>query len=68
MSIPNIIDLSWIDKPPKENWRNALLHLRRLKAIDNNNTITDLGLKMAKIPLEPEISRLLISSYQYDCH
>lgn len=67
MGIPNVVDISWIDKPKKEKWKSALLNLRKLKAIDNNNDITDLGQKMAKIPLEPEISRLLISSYNFDC-
>jgi len=62
MNIPNIIDLSWIDRPSKEVWKSALINLRKLKAIDQNNQITDLGSKMAKIPLEPEVARLLISS------
>lgn len=62
MGIPNVVELSWIDKPAREKWKSALVNLRKLKAIDHNNDITDLGAKMAKIPLEPEISRLLISS------
>lgn len=39
--------------------------LNYLGALDDEGELTDLGSKMAQIPLEPELAKILLSSEKY---
>lgn len=53
-------DLRWMDEPPRSSWSQAVELLRELDAIDNHGTITDLGRRMAAMPVHPRLAHMLL--------
>lgn len=62
MEISDIENFDFIDPPDKAAFSEAHATLRALGAIDNRDRLTDIGLIMAELPLEPRISRMLIEA------
>ncbi|KAG5360265.1 putative ATP-dependent RNA helicase DHR2 [Yarrowia sp. B02] len=54
----------WIQKPTKEAISSALLKLYALKALDDDGKITELGHKMAVLPVTPHLAGVLIHGCQ----
>ncbi|KAJ8977723.1 hypothetical protein NQ317_007272 [Molorchus minor] len=53
-----------MDKPPREAVVAAFEHLMLLGAIENSdsNNLTAMGRKMAKFPLDPRFSKIILSA------
>jgi ATP-dependent RNA helicase DHX8/PRP22 len=45
----------------------AMEQLFYLSALDDEGLLTKLGRKMAELPLEPQLSKMLISSVEIGC-
>ena len=45
----------------------ALELLNYLQALDDDGEMTDIGAIMAEFPLDPQLSKMLISSCEYNC-
>ncbi|MBD3270336.1 DUF3418 domain-containing protein [Candidatus Peregrinibacteria bacterium] len=67
IGITDVYNFSFIDPPEKDAFRNAFKVLHELGALENNNSLTPLGVKMAHLPLEPRISAMLLAAEKYDC-
>lgn len=52
--------LSWLDAPPAKAWDAARELLTELEALDGSGSVTATGRKMARLPLHPRLSRLLV--------
>jgi ATP-dependent helicase HrpB len=59
--IKNSDDLSWITQPPAGSWSQAKELLMQLGAI-SNDTITELGKEMTRLPTHPRLAKMLVSS------
>lgn len=59
----------FIDAPPKAAIENAVKQLKLLGAIkmDQENELTQLGKNMAKFPLDPKYSKMLLSAPSFEC-
>lgn len=51
--------LHWLESPPERSLLAAEALLRRLQAFDEAGRSTDLGRRMAKLPLHPRLARLV---------
>jgi ATP-dependent helicase HrpB len=60
-------DFRWLDKPTEESLAKAETLLHELHAIDAAGNLTNVGRKMAALPLEPRFSRLLIAGLYNGC-
>jgi ATP-dependent helicase HrpB len=56
--------LSWLDTPPAPAWYSSLRLLRDLGALDPSGSVTFTGRAMARLPLHPRLSRLMIRAEQ----
>lgn len=56
------LELGWLDAPPAEAIAKAEELLRRLRAVDEHNSITTLGRKMAALPLHPRLAALAFAA------
>ena len=56
----------WLDPPPETSVEQALSLLRMLDAIDGKG-LTDLGARMARLPVHPRLARLLIEGQLLGC-
>jgi ATP-dependent helicase HrpB len=55
----------WLEPPPEATVAQTLTLLRRLGAIDE--TVTELGRTLARLPVHPRIGRLLIEGHRLGC-
>lgn len=63
IGVEDILNFPWIDPPSRAAVSNALLQLYALKAIEQSGKISELGQRMAKLPLEPPLAAVLINAY-----
>lgn len=63
----DILKFDFLDSPSIESLEDALKQLYLVDAIDENGSITNLGRKMAELPLEPSLSRTLLEANELDC-
>ena len=56
-----------MDPPAPETLMRALEQLNYLGALDDEGDMTDLGRQMAELPLDPQLSKMLICSPDYSC-
>ena len=56
-----------MDPPAPETMMRALELLNYLGAIDDEGGMTETGEMMAEFPLDPQLSRMLISAPRYKC-
>ena len=67
LGIVDILKFKFIDHPNSRNIESAILELKRLGAIDQKEIITEKGIKMASLPLEPRLSNLIIEANKNMC-
>jgi ATP-dependent helicase HrpA len=67
MGVPNVHTFEFMNPPNHDTFEQALDTLRTLGALDRGERLTKLGVKMAHLPLDPKISRMLLTAEEYDC-
>lgn len=67
MGIRDIAGFPFIDPPHQRNVNEAFSLLRELGAIDESQRLTEDGRLMAKLPLDPRISRMILQAKREDC-
>ncbi|KRH79895.1 ATP-dependent RNA helicase HrpB [Ferrovum sp. JA12] len=67
LKLGSIEDFPFIDPPSPKAIQSGRLELLELSAIDGNQNLTPIGQKIAKIPLDPHLSRMLIAAQEYQC-
>lgn len=67
MGIKDLLGFSFIDSPEPKAFRSAIENLVELGALDENQNLVDLGVKMAHLPLEPRISAMLLAAEKFEC-
>ncbi|MEM6689157.1 MAG: ATP-dependent helicase C-terminal domain-containing protein [Planctomycetota bacterium] len=60
-------DFEWFEKPPTASLESAESQLRMLGAIDDSGQLTDLGRRVAEMPLPPRLARWMIAAEQFGC-
>jgi ATP-dependent helicase HrpB len=59
--------LSWLDTPPAAAWDSGLRLLKDLGALDPSGSVTPTGRAMARLPLHPRLSRLMMRAQELGC-
>jgi len=67
LGIHDLIHFDFMDPPPAETLIKALKQLYALGALNDRGELTKLGRRMAEFPLDPQLSKMLITSEQNDC-
>lgn len=67
LNIDNILDFEFMDRPPEATILNSMYQLWVLGALDSSGALTELGRKMAEFPLDPPLSKMLITAEQFGC-
>ncbi|KZZ61363.1 hypothetical protein A3760_04505 [Oleiphilus sp. HI0122] len=57
----------FIDMPESKLWNDGFKLLFELGAVSQNNKITSLGREIAKLPIDPKLSRILYQANESDC-
>ena len=56
-----------MDPPAPETLMRALELLNYLGAIDDEGELTDVGASMAELPLDPQLSKMIVAAPQFRC-
>merc|ERR1719356_358569 len=67
MGVKNLLEFGFMDPPPQDTIINSMFQLWMLGALDNLGDITALGNKMAQFPLDPALSKMLITANELGC-
>lgn len=65
--LPTLDTLPWLDTPEGTALASARELLRLLGATDSNGHLTDLGRRMAALPLHPRLARVVLSGREHGC-
>ena len=57
----------WLDEPSDQAIQQANISLYGLGALDDKGKISELGIKMAMMPLDPSLSKILLSATENGC-
>ncbi len=67
LHIPDPEQLPWLDAPSPQAWQQAWSMLQELGAVgDGTRTLTPLGKRMAALPVDPAVARILIAGVALD--
>lgn len=67
LGIHDLVRFDYCDPPAPETIMRALELLNYLAALDDDGNLTALGSMMAEFPLDPQMSKLLITSPEFEC-
>lgn len=67
LGVQNLLEFDFMDPPPQDNILNSMYQLWILGALDNSGNLTPLGKKMSHFPMEPSLSKMLITAHDYGC-
>lgn len=67
LGIEDLVHFDFMDPPAPETMMRALELLNYLGALDDDGNVTAMGRMMAEMPLEPQQSKLLLTSPEYQC-
>jgi ATP-dependent RNA helicase DHX8/PRP22 len=67
MGINDLLGFDFMDPPPVQTLIVAMEQLYSLGSLDEEGLLTRLGRKMAEFPLEPQLSKMLITSVDLGC-
>ncbi len=67
LGITDLVHFDFMDPPAPETMMRALELLNYLGALDDDGEMTKIGSQMADLPLEPQLSKMLLCSPEYGC-
>lgn len=62
LGVRNLLEFPFMDPPPQDNIVNSMYKLWVLGALDNTGALTNIGRKMVEFPLDPPLSKMLITA------
>jgi ATP-dependent RNA helicase HrpB len=60
LGVRDAYDLAWMDPPPAAAWGNARELLTGLGAIDATGELTDVGVRLQRLPVHPRLARVVV--------
>ena len=67
LALGDVQEFPFIDPPDYRAIRDGYQTLHELGAIDETNELTRLGWKLAKLPIDPRIGRMVLQAKEEDC-
>lgn len=67
LGINDLIGFEFLDPPPGETLMRALELLYALGALNDRGELTKLGRRMAEFPVDPMLSKAILSSEKFSC-
>ncbi|VUC20537.1 unnamed protein product [Clonostachys rosea] len=67
LGVKDLLDFDFMDPPPQDTILTSMFDLWALGALDNLGGLTTLGHKMSAFPMDPSLSKLLITAEEYGC-
>ncbi|MFK7759383.1 MAG: ATP-dependent RNA helicase HrpA [Phycisphaerales bacterium] len=60
-------EFPFLDRPDSRQWRDGYETLHELGAIDDHHKLTSMGKKMARLPVDPRVARMILAGHEEQC-
>jgi len=67
LGVQNLLEFEFLDPPPQDNILSSMYQLWVLGALDNTGALTPMGRKMVEFPLDPPLSKMLLTAESLGC-
>jgi ATP-dependent helicase HrpA len=67
LKLGEVQDFPFVEPPDYRSVKDGFQTLHELGAIDERNELTDLGLQLARLPIDPRIARMIIAAREENC-
>ena len=67
LGVDDLLAFDFMDPPPQDNILNSMYQLWILGALDNTGKLTPAGKQMSEFPLDPPLSRMVITGEKLKC-
>ncbi len=67
LRLGEVQDFPFLEPPDYRAIRDGFQTLHELGAIDEDNELTDIGLELARLPIDPRIGRMILQARHEDC-
>ena len=67
LGLGDVRDFPFVDPPDGKMIRDGFRLLTELGAVDSSDTLTPIGRAMARLPVDPKLSRILLDAAKRDC-
>jgi pre-mRNA-splicing factor ATP-dependent RNA helicase DHX38/PRP16 len=67
LGVDDLLAFDFMDPPPEDNILNSMYQLWILGALDNTGKLTPVGKQMSEFPLDPPLSRMVITGEKLKC-
>jgi len=67
LGFDDVVHFDFVDPPSPESLMRALQNLNSLGCIDDNGNITEVGHQASRLPVDPQIAKMLIEAPQHRC-
>ena len=67
LGVDDLLHFDYMDPPPSETLIQAFTQLYALGALNDSGELTRLGRRMAELPMDPQLAKMLLGSEQYGC-
>ncbi|CAL5437394.1 unnamed protein product [Camellia sinensis] len=67
LGIDDLVHFDFMDPPAPETLMRALEVLNYLEVLDDEGNLTKLGEIMSEFPLDPQMSKMLVASQEFNC-
>ena len=67
LGLPEIDEFPFLDPPAPKTIAEGYRTLREVNALDRDRNLTDHGRRMARLPVDPRLGRMLIEACKEDC-
>ena len=67
LQLGDIEDFPFLDPPDKRSVRDGVLLLQELGAFDRDGSITELGRRLARLPVDPRLGRMILQADTEGC-
>ena len=68
LGLPDIEEFPFLDPPSSKHVSEGYRTLREIDALDEGNELTGVGNRIARVPVEPRLARMLLESVRLDCY
>ena len=67
LGVEDLVHFDFMTPPAPETMMRALELLNYLGALDDEGVLTNIGNRMADMPLDPQLAKMLLVSPEYNC-
>lgn len=67
LRLGDVAEFPFIEAPSSRLIADGYQQLQELGAVDNKRQITDIGLQLAKLPLDPRVGRMILAAKRENC-